>query len=743
MTAPSRSLPLLALALGVAVLVVQIHVIVGGQTWNDVRYHTEVCPPRLAAATAVQRGDVPAWWDGSGLGVTLAGEPSHGALYPLHWLAATPRAFDLVIIAHLVWLALGVAVWARRRAGDRSALVAGVLVATTGIAMSAALRGALPAVAQLPWLVAAVEWLVHAPSPRERSRAALSIGVLVAAIALVGEAAVVVDAVALALTLGLAKRTARWLVAALAAGLAVGAVQWVPAIVQLPAGAGGHVAGIPLARLLEMLVPGAFGGGPGHAISAIAGEVPWAPSLFIGAPLLALAQIQAPSRRLIGVISGLAAAALVTGRGGWPAWLGAPELHVAALAVVLAPAAAGGIEALVLGQRRAVVALAAGAGLTAVALAALAVLRVQRADLATAIDRALVDGALGVACMVAGAVLAWRAPGRLVPVLFALLVAPSVGAAHSIAPAVDRAEVAEPPPWARLAEHLPPPVRVYRPVALSEQPTIEDAIATFAGGSAWRWGIAAARSEDPARSPVHDQVWLAAAHEGGALLDRYGIALAILPSTVVGARKLTALGRRGSWALTELPVAPPASVMRGWRWAVDPGDALALLFPGGGGTGILRGTTVLGGGGPPGPSSREPLPCAIAAWRDGDIELSCTTDAPGYAVVSSAAAPGWQVAIDEHGESAWGGDPTGFAGGAGGGAPRGIDGRDAAWLPADVMRRAVAIPAGTHQLHWRYELPGLRLDTVPIIPRTRCRVSRVTTFARPWRSPRRCRRSAR
>ena len=63
MGAPSRSLPLVALALGVAVLVVQIRVIAGGQTWDDVRYHSEVAPPRLSAATAVQDGEWPAWWD--------------------------------------------------------------------------------------------------------------------------------------------------------------------------------------------------------------------------------------------------------------------------------------------------------------------------------------------------------------------------------------------------------------------------------------------------------------------------------------------------------------------------------------------------------------------------------------------------------------------------------------------------------------------------------------------------------
>jgi len=264
-------------------------------------------------------------------------------------------------------------------------------------------------------------------------------------------------------------------------------------------------------------------------------------------------------------------------------------------------------------------------------------------------------------------------------------VAPGVGAAPSIAPTIDRAMVSEPPAWADLAESIPPPIRVFRPVSLQDRPSLEDAFATLAGGSGWRWGIAAARSEDPARPRAHDQTWLAAAGEGGALLDRYGIALAILPSTVASGRKLTVLGRRGSWTLVLLPVAPAASVMQGWRWAVDPGDALALLFPAGGGTGMMRGMTVLAGGGPPGPSSREPRPCAIRAWRDGDIDLSCTADTAGYAVVSSTPAAGWTVSLDD--------------------AP-------ADWLTADVLRRAVAIPAGAHRVHWTYAVPGLRIGAL-------------------------------
>ena len=48
----ARSLPLIALAVGVVVLVLNLRLVAGGQTWADVRYHAEVAPPRLAAGEA-------------------------------------------------------------------------------------------------------------------------------------------------------------------------------------------------------------------------------------------------------------------------------------------------------------------------------------------------------------------------------------------------------------------------------------------------------------------------------------------------------------------------------------------------------------------------------------------------------------------------------------------------------------------------------------------------------------------
>ncbi len=688
---PARSLPLVALALVVAVGVVNVRLVVGGRTWDDVRYHAQVAPPRLAAAEAVQSGELPAWWDGTGLGVPLLGDPGHGAMYPPLWIARTPRALDLTMLLHLMWAALGVAVWARRRSppattgvSDSSAVVAGLLAATTGLFASAAVRGALPGLAHLPWAGAAAAWLGTAADRRDRMRAALALAALIGAIGLVGELAVLADALALIIALAIRKRTLGWLTLAIGAGLALSAPQWIPAALELGHGAGATVAGLPLARLLELIIPGSFGSSdPARAIAAIAGPAPWAPSLFAGAPLLALAAVRSPSRRLLGVLAGLAVAALVVGRGGWPAWLGAPELHVAAFVIILAPRAGVGIDAIVAGDRRAVLALGAAAGCSVIALGALFALRSRHPDAAPAIDRALLDGTLGLLCIAGVIVLAWRTPGRWMPLALTLLVLPGIGAMPSLAPTTDRGFVVEPPAFATEAEGASRPVRVYRPRFMQDHAeTVEDAISTFAGASAWRWGIAAAHSEDPARLPDHDRVWLAASQEGGALLDRFGIELAILPRTVAAALQRPQLAQRGRWVLVAMSVAPVAAVLRGWQWAVAPEDAIPLMFAPGGGTNVLRGTVVLRGTGTPQGDRGPPVACTIQTWTRGDIDLVCAPDRDGYAVVSSSPGAGWRVSVD---------------------------GRDADWLTADVLRRAVAIGPGMHHVRWHYTAPGARI----------------------------------
>ncbi len=693
----------MALVLCAIVLVIHAPIVLGGQTWDDVRYHTEVAPPRIAAADAVLHGELPTWWNGTGLGVPLLGEPSHGAAYPIGWLAATPHALDLLAILHVLWCALGVFVWARRmRASDVGALAGGVLVAASGVIASAAIRGALPALAHLPWIAFVASRLSTSIAPRARVRWTVSLAILIGLVGLAGQLAVLAQAIALALLAG--RRPSRLTAVGVLAGLAIASVQWLPAALAIGDGAGATVHGIPIARVIELVVP------IGHEASG------WFPSVFVGAPLLALASLSAPRRRFAILAGVLALLALVAGRGGgWPAWLGAPELHLAALALVAAPHAAVGFDVIARGERRSWLALAAAAVASALGLAGVAVLRTHAdATAIDAIDRALIGAALGLACCAIATVIAWRARPALprvrgvdlrALVLVALVVAPSVGALPLAVPRTGRAIVDEPPAWAASAlapgeltlvddqpVHDARPVRVFRPVTTFSGGTrarpeaLADALATLAGTSAAKWGIASARSDDPARPAVHDRVWLAAASAGGQLLDRYGIALAVLPASMAGNRGLQGVARRGDLALVRYPASPPAALVREWIFVPDVATALARLFPPGAGRGLGSGLVVLAGTGAenqdePGPAQ----PCTIDRWSGAAIDLHCASDRPAYAVVSSSPARGWSVSVD---------------------------GRASPWLVADVLRRAVAVGAGEHQIAWRYWPPGLTIALV-------------------------------
>ena len=670
--AVQRSLALTALALALAVLVSHASVVLGDDTWDDVRYHTDVAPPRLAAATQIAQARIPAWWDGTSFGVPLLAEPSHGALAPTTWLAHTPRALDAVLVLHLWWAALGVAAWARRRgASELAGLGAGLVLATSGVFASAAIRGALPALAMVPWLGLAAAALCDATERAGRARAALGLGAALAAIALAGQLAVLGDAIVLAVALAGRRAAWRWLAAGLAAGLAIGCAQWLPAALQLPRELGAQVSALSLARLVELVAPGRF-----------ADDGAWFPSVFAGAGLFALARL---GRREVGALVVIGALALVAGRGGgWPAWAGAPELHVGVAVAIVAAAAASGLDGALVGDGRAARALLVATGVTV-----LATLAAARAHPDASAGR---DGAVAVIGLGLAAWVAWRPRGGwAAPVVLALVVGPSVSALPDVAPTTERAPVEAPSAWAtaaRLAAAGPAPIRAFRPVpfVLAGGPAVldlADSTATLAGTWAARWGIAPAHGTDPARDPVEELVWMRSANDGGILLDRYGVTIAIVPSVMVSARKFNELAERSGESLCLFPTAPAAAVMHGWRWTVAPSDALALIFFPGGGTGIPRGTVILRGAGEPSANPAGPDPCAIVDWRDGDIALTCDAGpAAAYAAVSSSSSPGWRAAID---------------------------GTETPWLTADVLRRAVPLPPGAHAVHWTYRAPGFAL----------------------------------
>ena len=683
----ARSGSLIAVVLAFVVVVAYAPILLGGKTWEDIRYHTEVAPPRLAAAESVWRAEAPSWWEGSGLGVPLFAEPSHGAAYPIAWLARSPRVLDLLWVVHIWFCALGVALWSRRMgAGALGSLVAGVFVATTGVLASAALRGSLPALAYLPWIGYAATSLPRAV-PRRRAMWSIVIALCIAAIALSGQLAVVAHAIAIALLGGINRRpdgwparTWRWLAIAIACGLAIGCVQWLPALFVDGAGATAH--SLTMWRLVELVVPGRFSGI----------EQPGFPSLYIGAPLIALAVLGAPKRRFAIFAGALVVFAFVVGRVAWPAVLGAPELHLATFAIIAAVHAGSGLDVALARERRGMIAIAGAFVILIIALG----VHPERAN-QTVVDRWFLDWGLTLLSLALAFVTLWRGSPRSdkprpvdvrALIVIALLVAPGVGARESIAPTHERLDA---PAWARRAPRQGfrgistpssfAPMRVYRPPQLFEIVlTHEAALATLAGTSGARWGLAAAQSTDPARPRSHDRVWLAAASgQGGELLARYGIELAILPTS--GTEKANVLATRGSWSLLRYPASPPAAIVYEWTWAPDDAGVIARLFPRGAQRGLSPGVIVLRGAGTENQDEpSDPEPCTIERWRPGAIDLVCTTQRDAYAVVSSTAAAGWSAEVD---------------------------GRATNWQIADVLRRAVPLSAGTHRIAWRYEVRGL------------------------------------
>ncbi len=655
----------LAFALATLVIVICARLVAGGQTWDDIAYHTRIAPPRLAAAEQVQARELPLWWEGAGLGVPLLAEPTHGAAYPLAWLAATPRALDWLVVAHLAWLAFGIAIWARRRGtGDLAAIGAGIFAVTAGAVIGTGLRGELFGVAHLPWICWSAEAL------RER-RAAVVLGASVGMVALAGEPVLLVDAVLLAFLLG---RSWKRLVPALAAGLAIGAWQWAPALATgLVHRTGGLM---PISRLLELVVPGCFGS-PSHGLAAIGGTHAVLPSLYVGAGVLSLATLGSTRRLAIAAVAMLALGFATSF-----------ELQLAVIVVLAIARSAEGLDALFAG--RAFVRLAVAAGITAIALGALAAF--QASHDAPDLAATLAHGSIGVVCLGAAALLAWRGPGApwRAPVLLALAVAPGVGALGVVAPLAERSVVEDAPPWVAAIGERPPPSRIYRPTLMPDLPVeLPDAIATLAGTVGDRWGLAQAETSDPARPALTHETWYAAAHDGGALLDRYGISFAIVPAQMTAAVKT--LGRHGAYSLVELPASPPAAVALDWTFETDLGRTFDVLFPAK--RQALASAIVLRGKGTGSQESSGALvPCTIRQWRAGTLDLTCTSPEAAYAVVSSSAAPGWAVTVDDHAQP---------------------------WLVADVIRRATAIPRGTHHVVWTYRPPafvlGLALAALGIL----------------------------
>jgi hypothetical protein len=239
-------------------------------------------PIRQLTARCLAEGSVPWLNPANGCGEAWFANPQTGVLYPPHWayqVLPTTWALTLEVAVHLALLSLGAGLLARRwgadapgrTAAEAAAFTAGPVVATVGVVNN------LEALAWVPWMVLSAS--------SEDRRALPATAAAVAGGWLAGEPQVWAIGVALAVV---AARRRLPAIAAGVLGLALAAVQAVPFVAWVLEGDRGASSG---AQALVGAVPPAAWWGvvlPGAPV-AVADQMVYAESLFLGAPFLAWA----------------------------------------------------------------------------------------------------------------------------------------------------------------------------------------------------------------------------------------------------------------------------------------------------------------------------------------------------------------------------------------------------------------------------------------------------------------------
>lgn len=681
-----RAAVLAVLVATVAALAVSAPAVLGRASWDDARYQRELVPARRAAASAVQRGELPLWWDGAGFGAPLASLPRSAPLYPASWVSSDGWGGDLFGALHLALLGaaaswLAAAAWRRRTGAElaRSArALAAVAPAASGLG-SAALVGGW--VASLAWLLMAlaiaVEWRAGTNGAEGKKKRAQ----LAAAVAAVGVGgapelllvAVAAIAIAAMLVRGTARRARR--------------------------GGEGAARGEEMVPAREMMTA--------VIVGAMASAAQWLPWLRMGAPGLDARALLSTVAMLGLVVAALGVARLVAARS-QQELVGAPESEPGSGTESATGTESGSASETATESRSG---SASGAGSQSAMGSGSATgagsERRPEGESATASSSVSPSPAAPASPLVVS----------LVSILSLLaLAALAITAART--PWRARASLDELPSW--LAAPLPPalaamrdagaPVRVFCPPRTKARD-----LAAGEPGEPLLTAPAALRCAQ-GRSAVEAALWQRGAGAGGRLLRRLSIPLAIVPSSTVNAVGFQQLGAQGSWALVALAARPLAAVYPATLAAADPPAALAAVVPAPGRPGaaaaqlVVEGSAALGAAPRPrvpppdeehqghehDPLAHEPIeitapllegappePCSLRTWRPGEISLRCPSlPAPGVAAVASAWSPGWQVTVD---------------------------GAAARPLRVEAILRGVALPArapgaatSSHVIVWRY-----------------------------------------
>ena len=748
-----RTLLLSFLALAVVATLAYLRPLFLDETFAVRDHLTHTLPSRSYLAEQLGRGHFPEWWDGLRLGERFAADPNNGVTYPLAWLVALLGPLwgaDFILILH-VWLAgVGTLLLARRLgASALGGLLAGCALMLSGYMTSMVVSGSI--LMPLGWMPL-LAWASLGLAQTEGRQATLRRG-LIFALILSGSVAAGnpagFNSVVLAVALVALTARRRWtsllvLGAAGALGVLMGATSLIVAAVSL--GDNSRGAGFSLAdagawslhplRLLELVWPNVLGQGfrPERCLASLwasgggALEATWSASLFMGAPVLLCAALAVwRGERLARRLAVLSLVFVVLAFGTftpvyglyrslvWPErLLRYPEKHIAGALILWAALAGVGFDRLFDSTARKYRALL-GAAVAACLALGFTLATLGRGHLLSAIASAsqaahkAVDGPAALSDVLAGGLSATavaallpltvllaghRRFGRWArPLLLLALVVQLIDHGWTVQVTIPREVVRTrpavlqplPPPeagqWPRLLRHL----QDVTPLSVSAEARATFLHHTAIPNDGARFGFAQIPAYVIAGTGRFDAF---AAASGRSNLERVMDVLDIryllidveaAPAMGMPVRSPTAFG---STVVLENPERRPrAFVAYRWRHGLADQDTLASLFDTPRSELDLGQIRLAGPGSDETQATEESTPCSVKKPQAEHAILDCKATRAGYAVLLDEWTHGWTATVD---------------------------GVASAIERADVLARAVPVPAGEHRIEMHYRTPGLR-----------------------------------
>jgi Bacterial membrane protein YfhO len=702
-------------------------------------------PARWFVRHALLSGQSPAWNPYQGLGFPLLADPQYALFYPPQWLfLLVPDGMVAYLVswfslAHLIWGGVGMALLTRRMgACSLGAAVAGLSWALSGHTTSAWMTGPLLlGHAWIPWVARGFLGLA-----RRQGRCPLAGAVWPMAMSLlVGEVFMSAMALIFAIVVVLsgateirtqrsamvtaAKSASAWLIA-----VAIAAVTWLPPLYMLGSTERAEpfdrvdaeiYSHHPL-RVLEMVAPGALGDPTGEYPAGqwvgepAASGAPLFFSSYLGVVTVALALLGLRRRRLQLGLAGASLLALFVAFGRhtpvhqiWRmilfpfAHMHSPEKYVVLVVAAVAPLAGLGASSMLGNERPGTRRLfLLGGALAGLASAAPALLP---AALAPTVRAAGLRGLLALALLLALVRLFRRSSRsiRVVPLVLLALVALDLGIPASRLTGFGSAQLLTRMPSAASAilqdNGSPAPPRVYR------QPNLEQTAAPLGPTATWRdsqeraiesltpntlnvFGLAVVPGYASAIPDLLSQLGPRTFAGLGRTLRLFSVPYLLVTDAGTGELRKTSTVTllshplpKGS--LLRLEGARPRVYLAGQIRSLSPAEAARHLLD----EAVVSGQEVLvfTASQPqfvPAIQVGEPHPCTLESFANTRLVALCSTPSPTLAVFVEQYDPGWSALVD---------------------------GKAAPLLRANLLMRAVPLPAGSHRIELKYRAPGLRL----------------------------------